>query len=158
MGLWVAFEAAGQKAVQQGAFGRGARHARMPMARQGVAAAVIAVVGFKVRCASGVETDEARGAVDPGGRVFEEVRFGAEGGTFVQHGVHAGSAQLDARGFARRRHEIRAVIGMDRQPDQMVLDGLPLRASVAPERAFGMDDAPVTGGQVFADALGDLDV
>ena len=128
------------------------------MAWQGMAAAVIAVMWFDAGRASGIETDEARGAVDPGGRVLEEVRFCAEGGTFVQDRVHAGLAQFDARGFARRREEICAIVGMDRQPDQVVLDGLPFGATVAPERALGINDAPVTGGQVLADAFGDLDV
>ena len=113
---------------------------------------------FEVWRARGIETDEARGAVDPGRRVLEEVRFGTESGAFVQDRVDAGLVQFDARGFARRRYEIRPIVGMDRQPDQMVLDGLPFGANVAPECALGIHDAPMTSGQVFADAFGDLDV
>ena len=128
------------------------------MSRQGMPRAMLALVGFDIRNSIGCEPDKTGSAVDAGRRFRKKFRLREQSRQLIQNGINPAFAEFDARRLAFRRFIISTVIEMRGQAQFMFRNGFPMRITIAPELAFGINNFTILLGQILMYALGDLDI
>ena len=90
--------------------------------------------------------------------MIEEVRFGTQGGAFIEDGVNPTLAQFYPRRFPAWRVKLRPVITMNRDPEQSLGNRHPVGPLIMPEGALCMDNSSQPFCQIFPHTLREFNI